>query len=314
MDRIFANGWTERFTGYLRFVDERIWRGRRILVKDDILETQGLSYTYADGTNALRQVNLNIKTGEITAVLGGNGAGKSTLFLNFNGILKPSSGQVFFHGKPLEYSHRSLQELRRKVGIVFQDPDTQLFSASVYQDISFGPVNMKLPEKEVRIRVAEAMERTGISDLKNKATHNLSFGQKKRVAIAGVLAMKPEVLVLDEPTAGLDPMGVSEIMKLLKETQQELGLSVVISTHDIDLVPLYCDYAYVMDKGEIILKGSPKEVFSEKKAIRSVHLRLPRIAHLMEILKDKDDFEFRETAVTISEARKVLKDWKNSRI
>lgn len=277
----------------------------------NILEAQDLHYTYTDGTLALKGVNLGIKRGQTTAILGGNGAGKSTLFLNFNGIHKPSSGRVLFNGKPLDYSHKGLKELRRSVGIVFQDPDNQLFSASVYQDISFGLVNMKLPEDEIRRKVDSAMERTGISHLKDKPTHCLSFGQKKRVAIAGVLAMEPEVLILDEPTAGLDPMGVSEIMKLLKETQRELGISVVISTHEIDIVPLYCDCVYVMNEGKIILEGTPKEVFSEKEAIRSVHLRLPRIGHLMEILKDKDDFEFRETAVTISEARKVLKDWKN---
>lgn len=277
----------------------------------NILEAQDLNYTYADGTLALKGVNLGIKRGQTTAILGGNGAGKSTLFLNFNGIHKPSSGQVLFNGKPLDYSHKGLKELRKSIGIVFQDPDNQLFSASVYQDISFGLVNMKLPELEVRRKVDSAMARTGISHLKDKPTHCLSFGQKKRVAIAGVLAMEPEVLVLDEPTAGLDPMGVSEIMKLLKETQRELGISVVISTHEIDIVPLYCDSVYVMNEGKIILEGTPKEVFSEKEAIRSVHLRLPRIGHLMEILKDKDDFEFKETAVTISEARRVLKDWKN---
>lgn len=279
-------------------------------MNDNILETQDLQYTYADGTFALKGVSLGIKRGQVTAILGGNGAGKSTMFLNFNGILKPSSGRILFNGKQLDYSHKGLKELRRSVGIVFQDPDNQLFSASVYQDVSFGAVNMKLSEEEVRRRVDIAMKRTGITHLKDKPTHCLSFGQKKRVAIAGVLVMEPEVLILDEPTAGLDPMGVSEIMKLLKETQKELGISVVISTHDIDIVPLYCDYAYVMDEGKIILGGTPKEVFSEKDAIRSVHLRLPRIGHLMEILKDKDDFEFNETAVTISEARKVLNDWK----
>lgn len=282
-------------------------------MNENILEAQDIHYTYADGTIALKGVTLGIKRGQSTAILGGNGAGKSTLFLNFNGIHKPSSGRVLLNGKPLDYSHKGLKELRRRVGIVFQDPDSQLFSASVYQDISFGVVNLKLPEEEVRRKVDAAMARTGISHLKDKPTHCLSFGQKKRVAIAGVLAMEPEVLILDEPTAGLDPKGVSEIMRLLKETQSELGISIVIATHDIDIVPLYCDCAYVMDEGKIILEGTPKEVFSEKEAIRSVHLRLPRIGHLMEILKDKDDFEFKETAITISEARKVINEWKNSR-
>jgi cobalt/nickel transport system ATP-binding protein len=133
------------------------------------------------------------------------------------------------------------------------------------------------------------------------------------VAIAGVLAMGPEVLVLDEPTAGLDPMGVSEILKLLKKTQKELGITYVISTHDIDIVPLYCDYAYVMNEGKIALRGKPKEVFLEKEILRSMNLRLPRIGHLMEILNEKDNFDFKETANTIAEARKVLKDWKKAK-
>lgn len=281
-------------------------------MNEKILEVRDLYYTYGDGTLALKGISLGIPKGQTTAILGGNGAGKSTLFLTFNGILKPSSGQVLFNGKPLDYSHKGLRELRKSVGIVFQDPDNQLFSASVYQDISFGLVNMKLPEEEVRKKVDAAMERTGISHLKDKPTHCLSFGQKKRAAMAGVLAMEPEVLVLDEPTAGLDPMGVSEIMNFLKEIQKDLGISIVISTHDIDLVPLYCDYTYVMNEGKPILEGTPKEIFAEAEVLRSIHLRLPRIGHLMEILKHKDGFEFQENAATVSEARKVLKDWRNS--
>mgnify|MGYP005831969991 CR=1 FL=1 len=277
-----------------------------------ILEVGDLHYKYSDGTYALKGVTLAINHGQTTAVLGGNGAGKSTLFLCLNGILKPSSGEVLFKGLQLDYSRKGLKSLRKSVGIVFQDPDNQLFSASVYQDISFGPMNMKLPEEEVRRRVNIAMDRTGISHLKDKPTHCLSFGQKKRVAIAGVLAMEPEVLVLDEPTAGLDPMGVSEIMKLLREIQKELGLSVVISTHDIDIVPLYCDYAYVMDSGKIMLEGTPKEVFGHADEVRNVNLRLPRIGHLMAILREKDNFDFKDTANTISEARKALNDWKKT--
>lgn len=276
-----------------------------------ILEARDLHYAYPDGTAALNGLTLGIKPGETTAVLGGNGAGKSTLFLSFNGILRPGTGAVWFKGRPIEYSRKGLHELRQSVGIVFQDPDSQLFSASVAQDISFGAVNLKLPEAEVRRRVNTAMERTGIAHLKEKPTHCLSFGQKKRVAIAGVLAMEPEVLVLDEPTAGLDPMGVSEIMKLLREIQSELGLSVVISTHDLDIVPLYCDYAYVMDRGRIWLSGTPSEVFEQAEAIRSVNLRLPRIGHLMEILRDKDGFDFAGPANTISQARKALNDWRD---
>ncbi|MBA1334334.1 MAG: Cobalt ECF transporter, ATPase component of energizing module CbiO [Firmicutes bacterium] len=276
-------------------------------MNETILEVKDLHYIYADGTHALKGINLKIPRGKTTAVLGGNGAGKSTLFMNFNGILKPTSGQVIFDGKAVDYSHKGLKELRRAVGLVFQDPDSQLFSASVYQDVSFGPMNLRLPEQEVRRRVELGLERTGILDLKDKPTHCLSFGQKKRAAIAGVLAMEPEVLVLDEPTGGLDPMGVSGVMKLLKETQEQLGISVVMSTHDIDIVPLYCDYVYVMDRGNVCIEGTPKQVFSQPDALRRVHLRLPRVAHLMEILQREDAFDFCDTAATISQARKALK-------
>lgn len=278
---------------------------------EKIIEVKDLHYSYSDGTQALLGVNMCIKKGKTTAILGGNGAGKSTLFLNFNGIYKPSSGEVLFKEKPLAYSRNSLKELRRSVGILFQDPDSQLFSASVYQDISFGAINMKLPEEEVIKRVNAAMKRTGIEHLKTKPTHCLSHGQKKRVALAGLLVMEPEVLVLDEPTAGLDPMGVSEIMGLLREVQKELGLSIVISTHDIDIVPLYCDYTYVLDQGKVLTEGTPREVFSKPDILRSVHLRLPRIAHLMEILENSDEFEFENTAITISEARRELKKWRD---
>jgi cobalt/nickel transport system ATP-binding protein len=272
-----------------------------------IMEAKDMSYLYPDGTKALNGVNIKIHQGQTTAILGGNGAGKSTLFKCFNGIIKPSSGQLFFKNQQVQYSRKDVQNLRKSVGIVFQDPDSQLFSASVYQDISFGGINLKLPENEVRRRVDLAIKRTGIESVKDKPTHCLSFGQKKRVAIAGVLVMEPEVLILDEPTAGLDPKGVSDILKLLKEMQKELRLSVVFATHDIDIVPLYCDYAYVLDGGHVVIQGTPTDVFLQKNKLRSVNLRLTRIGHLMEILKCRDNFDFDENSFTISEARKELK-------
>lgn len=278
-------------------------------MRENILEVQCLHYKYDDGTHALKGVNLKIKRGRTTAILGANGAGKSTLFLNMNGIFKPTSGQLLYDGLPFDYSRKGLMELRRAIGIVFQDPDNQLFSASVYQDVSFGAVNLKLPEEEIRRRVNNALERTGIMNIKNRPTHSLSFGQKKRVAIAGILAMEPELLVLDEPTAGLDPKGVSEIMELLSEIQQQYGLSIIIATHDMDLVPIYCDYIYALDNGEIILEGTPNEVFSKADALRSIGLRLSRIGHLMEILTKKDGLRFDGIATTISQARKTLKSW-----
>ncbi len=277
-----------------------------------IMETRDLHYRYGDGTEALMGVNFRLEQGKTTALLGANGAGKTTLFLALNGILKPTSGQVLFKRLPIDYSRKGLKSLRQSVGIVFQDPDSQLFSASVLQDISFGAMNMGLAKEEVRKRVHTAMERTGISHLQDKSTHALSFGQKKRVALAGVLTMEPEVLVLDEPTAGLDPMGISEMMRLFRKLQKEMGLSVVVATHDIDMVPLYCDYAYALDHGRILLEGTPKEVFDHPDKLRKMNLRLPRIGHLMEILKNRDGFDFDGSALTISGARSLFKGWRTN--
>ncbi|MGE4274415.1 MAG: ATP-binding cassette domain-containing protein [Desulfitobacterium sp.] len=279
-------------------------------MNETILELKDLHYYYPDGTHALKEINLKIRKGEVTALLGSNGAGKSTLFHHLNGIVKPSSGVVFFNNQPVNYSRKGLLDLRQSVGMVFQDPDSQLFSASVYQDVSFGALNLQLPEEEVRSRVERALERTGIAHLRNKPTHALSFGQKKRAAIAGVLAMEPQILVLDEPTAGLDPKGISEILKLLKETQQEMDLTILIATHDIDIVPLFCNYVFVMDEGKICLEGTCEEVFAQKEALRRVNLRLPRVGHLMEILANKDDFELDRIPMTISGARRELKKWR----
>ncbi len=281
-------------------------------MNENIFEVKDLHYKYSDKTYALKGISLKIRKGSTTAILGANGAGKSTLFLNMNGILRPTEGQLLLNGKPVDYSRKGLMELRKAIGLVFQDPDRQLFSASVYQDVSFGPVNLKLPEEEVRKRVNNALKRTGTMELKDKPTHSLSFGQKKRAAIAGILAMEPELLVLDEPTAGLDPMGVSEILKLIDETREQLGLSVVIATHDIDIVPLYCDYVYVLEKGQLVMEGTTEEVFARAEVLRSVGLRLPRIGHLMEILMKKDGFKLDSMAMTISEARRVLKAWKEA--
>jgi cobalt/nickel transport system ATP-binding protein len=273
------------------------------------MKIENLHYTYEDGTQALKGINMVFHKGDTIAILGGNGAGKSTLFLHMNGILRPQKGQITLLDHPITYTKEGLRALKKQVGIVFQDPDNQLFSASVLQDVSFGPMNLKLPLDDVKSKVEAAMASTGVTGLKDKPTHKLSYGQKKRVAIAGVLAMEPELLILDEPTAGLDPQGVSEIMQLLKGFQKERGLTVIIATHDIDMVPLYADYVYILEEGSIILEGAPQSVFSEAKVMRQVHLRLPRIAHFMEILKNKDGLQFDSIPSTISAARHILLQW-----
>lgn len=270
------------------------------------IEAQDLYYTYEDGTVALDHISLRAEQGKITGILGANGAGKSTLFLNLNGVLTPKEGTVAVNGKRAVYDRKGIREIRRQVGIVFQDPDDQLFSADVYRDISFGGVNLGLPEEEVRRRVEAAMERTGVSALRDKPTHALSFGQKKRVAIAGVLVMEPSVMILDEPTAGLDPQGVSDIMHLLTELRDGLGMTILIATHDMDIVPLYCDYTYLLGGGRVILEGTPEALFAQPEELRKNNLRLPRIAHLMEILRERDGLDTTPTAATIGAARREI--------
>ena len=272
----------------------------------NVIETKDVSYQYPDGTSALEKVNFRAPKGKIVALLGPNGAGKSTLFLHFNGILRPSSGKVFVDDQPLKYDRKSLMDIRQKVGIVFQNPDDQLFAPTVMEDIAFGPFNMGLNQDEVEKRVKEALRRVGMEGYEKKPPHHLSGGQKKRVAIAGILAMKPEIMVLDEPTSGLDPKGASQILRILYQLNQQ-GMSIVISTHDVDLVPLYASQVYIISDGQIIKEGNPPEVFGDVKTIRGANLRLPRIAHLMEILQKEDDLPFEKPyPLTIGEARKKI--------
>ncbi len=219
------------------------------------IETINLSYTYHDGTKALDNVNFTVEKGENMAILGPNGAGKSTLLHQFNGLLTPSSGKVLVLDK--EVTTANLDWVRQKVGLVFQDPDDQLFARTVGQDVAFGPVNLGFPPAEVNARVKWALEATEISELENKSPQNLSTGQKKRAALAGVLAMKPEVIVLDEPMANLDPRTASKVLQLLLQLNRELGLTLIIATHDLDLVSLFANKICILNKGQIALQGRP---------------------------------------------------------
>lgn len=239
-----------------------------------ILEAVDLKYCYPDGTNALRKVSLQVEKGEKLAILGSNGAGKSTLFMQFNGIYRPNSGCIKYLGQDISYTNKALIELRKKVGIVFQDPDSQLFSASVYQDISFGPLNLGLSEEIVADRVKQALMDTETTDLEDKPTHLLSYGQKKRVSIAGVLAMEPEVIIFDEPTAGLDPRHALEFMHLLTKLSDS-GKTIIISTHDVDLAYSFSDRIAIMCSGEIIAHGEPGELFLQPDLIKRADLALP---------------------------------------
>jgi cobalt/nickel transport system ATP-binding protein len=272
----------------------------------NVVETKNISYNYPDGTEALKNVNFKAEEGKIVALLGPNGAGKSTLFLHFNGILKPNSGTITIDGVNVAYDKKDLLRIRQKVGIVFQNPDDQLFAPTVMEDVAFGPMNMGLSLEKVEERVKEALNRVNMDGVENKPPHHLSGGEKKKVAIAGILAMKPKIMVLDEPTSGLDPKGASQIMGILYELNRE-GMTIIISTHDVDMVPLYASNVYIISEGKIIKEGNPREVFGDVKTIREANLRLPRIAHLMEILDKKDELPFTKPyPLTIGEARKRI--------
>jgi len=225
-----------------------------------VIETRELTYTYPDGTRALRGINIKLAAGQKIAVLGANGAGKSTLFLHLNGILRPQGGKVLFRGSELKYRQRDLLALRKNVGIVFQDPESQLFSASVLQDVSFGPVNLGLAQNEALDAAKRAIRQTGITDLESRPTHFLSYGQKKRVSIAGVLAMEPAVIIFDEPTACLDPGMALKTMALLDELSRQ-GKAIIMSTHDVDRAYDWADYVYLLQDGGVIGEGEPQHVF-----------------------------------------------------
>jgi len=239
-----------------------------------ILEAGDVEFSYPDGTKALKGVNVLIEKGKKVAFLGANGAGKTTLFLHFNGILRPNRGKVRFQGRDVGYGHAALLELRKNVGIVFQDPDNQLFSASVLQEISFGPLNLGLSREETLQRVREAMAATEITELEHRPTHLLSYGQKKRVCIADVLAMHPMVMICDEPTACLDPKLARHMMELFARISRE-GKTVILSTHDVDLAYSWADYIYLMKDGAVAGEGKPESIFRDETLLERTGMERP---------------------------------------
>lgn len=240
-----------------------------------IIELKDLSYKYPDGTKALNNINIKIPSGKKIAFLGGNGAGKSTLFFILNGVNKPEKGQFYYNGKLITHKRDELARLRQKVGIVFQDPNVQLFAMSVVQEISFGPKNLGLSDKEVIARVNKAMEQTDITGLKDKPTHFLSYGQKKRVSIADILAMDPEVIIMDEPTAGLDPKHEKILMDMIETLTKEK--TIIMSTHDVNIAYSWADYVFVMNDGTLLYEGLPEDVFNNTKVLMEANLGLPFI-------------------------------------
>ena len=251
-----------------------------------LIETRDLCYSYPHSVRALEGINFIAPRNARIAVIGSNGAGKSTLFKHFNGIFKPTSGSVLIRGEPI--TKANIREVRKFVGIVFQNADDQIFSPTVEQDVAFGPTNLGLDEDTIHHRVHEALRIVGIEDLAERVPHHLSGGEKKRVAIAGVIAMEPEVLVLDEPTAGLDPQGVQDLIGFINSLSEKYGMTVIFSTHDVSLVAEVADYIYVMNKGRFVAEGSVEQIFMQPDMLKSMRLDVPVLPKLLRSLQKKD--------------------------
>ncbi len=249
-----------------------------------ILEAEGLVYRYQDDAWAVKGVDLAVGRGQKVAVLGANGAGKSTLLLLLDGILRPHHGVIRLEGRPFRYTREGLAAWRQRVGLVMQNPDDQLFAPTVYQDVSFGPLNLGLPEPAVRARVEEALRALEIWDLRDRPPHLLSFGQRQRVAIAGAMAMRPLVLLLDEPTAWVDPEGTEQFLGLLERLRNE-GTALVIATHDMDLAYRWADEVVVLSEGAVVAQGPPQTVLADEALLARSRLRAPWLVQVAALLR-----------------------------
>ena len=269
-----------------------------------------VNYVYSEGTayqiQALKDVNLTIEDGQFIGVIGHTGSGKSTLIQHLNGLMKATSGTIYFHGQDIYEDDFDLRELRNRGGLVFQYPEHQWFETTIFDDVCFGPKNQGLSKEEAGLRAFEALRSVGLpEELYYQSPFDLSGGQKRRVAIAGVLAMKPEVLSLDEPTAGLDPAGRDEILDLVERMHRERGITVILVSHSMEDVAKYVERIIVMNHGSVMLDGAPKEVFRHYKELEAVGLAAPQVTYLMHELKEKG-LNVDTDATTVAEARACL--------
>jgi cobalt/nickel transport system ATP-binding protein len=268
------------------------------------IEARGVWFTYDEGTVALKDIDFYAGRGEFIAMLASNGSGKTTLIKTLVGLLTPQKGELRICGEDI----RTLKskDLYQRVGLVFQNPNDQLFAATVAEDVAFGPRNLGLEEDEVERRVAESLEAVGAADLKKRAIHHLSFGQQKRVALAGVLAMHPSILILDEATAGLDPAGELAMMHLLNKLNREQGVTIILATHSIDMLPLFADRIYVLRHGQVLRHGTAEDVLCDHEMLDRASLRLPYVSGLIHDMKRHDGVPIEGLPLTVGAARKRL--------
>lgn len=255
---------------------------------------------------ALQDVNVEIQKGEFIGLIGHTGSGKSTLIQHLNATISPTAGEILLDGENIHKDKAKLKEVRQRIGLAFQYPEHQLFEMTVYKDVSFGPTNMKLSTEEIDKRVKEALQTVGLSEsVYEKSPFELSGGQKRRVAIAGVLAMNPEILILDEPTAGLDPRGRDEILFAIKKLHKERGITIILVSHSMEDVAKLVDRLIVMEKGKVAMMGTPKEVFARVKELEKIGLAAPQISYVLDALREKG-YSLPEDIYTVEEAVKAL--------
>lgn len=282
------------------------------------LKLENVCYTYGSNTTsetiALKNINLEIEKGEFVAIIGHTGSGKSTLIQHFNGLEKATSGTVYYDGKNIYEEGYNLRKLRCKVGLVFQYPEHQLFEETVLKDVCFGPLNMGCSKAEAQEKAKRVLEQVGVSEeIYEKSPFELSGGQKRRVAIAGILAMEPDIVVLDEPTAGLDPKGRDKILNRIKELHDSTGIGVVLVSHSMEDVANYANRIIVMNKGEVQFDDAPYELFKHYKELEKIGLMAPQITYVMHKLKEKG-LNVDENIINIDDAkRNILECLKNTR-
>lgn len=269
-----------------------------------------VNYIYGEDTplavKALDDVCLQIPDGQFIGIIGHTGSGKSTLVQHLNGLIKATSGHIYFNGEDIYDAGYNMKELRSKVGLVFQYPEHQLFEIDVFTDVCFGPKNLGLDKKEVELRAYDALKKVGLPDeLFYQSPFELSGGQKRRVAIAGVLAMKPEVLILDEPTAGLDPRGRDEILHQIKQLQTETGMTIILVSHSMEDVAEYVDRIIVMNKSRVMYDDAPREVFKHYQELESVGLAAPQVTYILHELQNRG-LNVDVNATTIDEAAETI--------
>lgn len=276
------------------------------------IKLEHIYYTYSPGTTyeiqALKDINLEISDGQFVGLIGHTGSGKSTLVSHLNGLTRATKGNLYYNGAAVYGADYPLKELRQHVGLVFQYPEHQLFETTVLKDVCFGPKNMKLSLQEQERRAKEALKLVGMDDsCYDSSPFELSGGQKRRVAIAGVLAMEPEVLVLDEPTAGLDPKGRDEILALISELHEKKHMTIILVSHSMEDVAKYVNRVLVMDDGRVFFDGTPKEVFAHRTELEKMGLALPQVTYLMQALKERG-LDVNTDAITVEEAcRDILR-------